>query len=137
MHTGTAPWLVVAVVVLLLQLAAIPGVLGYMNPMLYTQGHDPCFSADTDNATICYPTRCYHLFNISTNGTSPTPQSGYPQNYTKFQCVVETYNSYVGYSARTCKKPMCYCKAGYNALGKGGCSPLKLADCWNQTCAAQ
>jgi hypothetical protein len=112
----------------------IASTAAYMNPLLYTQGHDPCFSEDTPNATICYPTRCYHLFNISINGTDPVPQSGYPQTYTKFQCVVESYAQYSGYAARKCLKPMCYCNPGYNSLNKNGCSPLKLADCWNQTC---
>lgn len=108
-----------------------------MSPVIYTQGHDPCFAEDVADENICYPTRCYHLFNISTSGTDPVPQAGYPQAYTKFECIIETYEVYPGYSARTCKKPMCYCKTGFNALGKAGCSPLKLADCWNQTCVTE
>ena len=75
-----------------------------MSPLLFTQGHDPCFPSDMPDASICYSTRCYHLFNVSTSGIVPTPDATYPQTYTKFYCTVETYSQYSGYtSAQVCK----------------------------------
>jgi hypothetical protein len=107
-----------------------------MNPLILTPGHDPCFPIDTPPETICYPLRCFHLFNVSIAGISPTPQSGYPQHYVAFNCSVESYEQYTGYAARLCLKPMCTCLAGYNARNDPPCCPLKLGDCWNQTCVA-
>eukprot|EP00744_Colponema_vietnamica_P026387 GILI01039124.1.p1 GENE.GILI01039124.1~~GILI01039124.1.p1 ORF type:complete len:131 (-),score=6.53 GILI01039124.1:127-519(-) len=107
-----------------------------MNPGLMSNSRGTCLGFDVPDTTICYPTRCYHLFNITSSGTlTPTPiAAGSPQNYPKFSCTVATEAVYSGLSATSqpaagCRYALCTC-----VTGGASCRPGKLADCWRHTC---
>ena len=103
------------------------------NALLSSGVSGPCHPAGSSYASLCYPTRCFHLFNFSETGVlTPTPNDSDPQDYLDFGCEIITQYIYAAdIPSEVCLVAQCYCKT---LPQRGSCHPAKLANCWRHNC---